>query len=68
MEIIKEKIVGGQKYALMVAKNGNYSLHIGYGSTDDYRMFESFGKDLERAMARYDALEKEYEDYMKKEI
>lgn len=68
MEILKEKLVGGQKYALMIAKNGNYSLHISYGATDDYRMCESFGKDLDKATEKYDALEKEYEDYMKKEI
>jgi len=49
MEILKEKVVGGQGYALMVSKTGKYSIHISYANKAQYRQFQNFGTDKDTA-------------------
>ena len=56
MEILEQKVVGGQGYALMQAKNGNYSIHISYANKDPYRMAWSFKDNKEEAYKKWNEL------------
>lgn len=49
MEILEQKVVGGQGYALMINKQGKYSIHISYANKDPYRLIKGFKDDKETA-------------------